>query len=92
MVIAAKNHDNNELNLFFCALGHGLERVARLDAEMGQHVCGFVDVEIGIKILKEVEQIIRCHPIAEIGALRQIGDNGMCFDAWHIARNANFSG
>ena len=68
-------HDEDELYFFACALGHLLDLLLGLDAEPLHHLHGRVTVKIIVEIAEKRQQLQRCHPVGEICALRQIGND-----------------
>ena len=58
--------------------------VAGLDMETVQHFHSPVPVKILIEVFKKVHDVIHPHPVSQVHPFREIGDERLCFDAWHL--------
>ncbi len=75
--LGAAGHDHHELNLFLGAFGEGFELGSGIDAEIGHHTGSAGRVEIGEEIGKVGDQLLHAHPVAEVGTLGEVGDEGI---------------
>ena len=85
-------HDEDELHLFARALGHLLDLLLRLDAEPLHHLHGGRAVKVVVEVTEKVQQLQRRHPVGEIGALRQVGDDLLRVPARCHAVDEDFPG
>ena len=69
----AAAHDQDQLHLFPCTLGHLLDALGGTDLQSRQHMLRRLPVEVRIEITEKVQQLHHRHPVGEVGALRQIG-------------------
>ena len=65
-------HDQDELHLFFHALGHLADPLLLRKAEAREHVRRLLPVKIGIEIAVEVHELLCAHPLGQAGPVGQI--------------------